>query len=129
MLSLAAFAALTGCEVVDEARRQQKEAELSMSERFLSESDGKTGRSVKLPSTSLKFLVDYAMTNRPAMVSAALAVKDARLRLKSIAADAPLASRTPWNAVNADLSLGYSESSSAEHFDDFDTSTSLHLVM
>ena len=124
LLSLAAFVALTGCEVVDEARRQQKDAEPAMSERFLSESDAKNRRSVTLPSTSLKFLVDYAMTNRPAMVSAALAVKDARLRLKSIAADAPLASKTPWNAVNADLSLGYSESSSAEHFDDFDTSTS-----
>ena len=80
-LSLAAFVALTGCEVVDEARRQQKDAEPAMSERFLSESDAKNRRSVTLPSTSLKFLVDYAMTNRPAMVSAALAVKDARLQI------------------------------------------------
>ena len=46
---------------------------------------------------SLHELVDFAMTNRPSMAAAALAVVDAHLALKEIEADAPLVSGTPWN--------------------------------
>lgn len=123
-LSLLVFLSMPGCKVVEEARLQQQKAALVMSEESAVQDSTNKIESVKIPSVSLQSLVDYAMTNRPAMVSAALAVKDARLRLKSIVADAPLASKTPWNAIDADLSLGYSESSSAEKFKDFDTSTS-----
>lgn len=121
---LLVFLSVTGCEVVEEARFQQQKAARVMSEESAVCNSTNTVESVKISSVSLASLVDYAMTNRPAMVSAALAVKDARLRLKSIAADAPLASKTPWNAIDADLSFGYSESSSAEKFKDFDTTTS-----
>ena len=64
---------------------------------------------------SLKELVQFAMTNRPAMVSAALAVVDARLALREIAADAPLVSYSPWTSPHLALSGGYSESSVADH--------------
>ena len=60
---------------------------------------------------SLRELVQFAMTNRPAMVSAALAVVDARLALREIAADAPLVSYSPWTSPHLALSGGYSESS------------------
>lgn len=120
-LTLFQLLLFAGCRAIENARLMQEEASDSM----LESEAAKCGFApVKLPSASLADLVAYAMTNRPAMVSAALAVEDARLQLKSIAADAPLASKTPWTAIDAGLSAGYSESSSAEHFDDFDTSTS-----
>lgn len=118
---LTALLFFIGCKAVKDARDEQVEASSMMSETAAAKTEFAP---VRLSSTSLSNLVAFAMTNRPAMVSAALAVKDARLQLKSIAADAPLASKTPWSALDASLSLGYSESSTAEHFDDFDTSTS-----
>ena len=63
---------------------------------------------------SLQELVRFAMTNRPAMVSAALAVLDARLALREIAADAPLVSYSPWTSPHLSLSGGYSESSTPD---------------
>ena len=63
---------------------------------------------------SLKELVQFAMTNRPSMVSAALAVVDARLALKEIAADAPLVSYSPWTSPHLALSGGYAESSAPD---------------
>ena len=63
---------------------------------------------------SLKELVLFAMTNRPTMVSAALAVADARLALREIAADAPLVSYSPWTSPHLSLSGGYAESSTPD---------------
>lgn len=63
---------------------------------------------------SLEELVRFAMTNRPAMVSAALAVADARLALMEIVADAPLVSSSPWASPHLSLSGGHSESSLAD---------------
>ena len=111
---------LFGCSAIRDARVQQDKSKKVMHEDLADKCEFKP---IQLASTKLSDLVAFAMTNRPAMVSAALAVKDARLQLKSIAADAPLASKTPWSALDANLSLGYSESSSAEHFKDFDSST------
>ena len=68
-----------------------------------------------LSDRSLKELVQFAMTNRPAMVSAALAVVDARLALREIAADAPLVSYSPWTSPHLALSSGYSESSTPDN--------------
>lgn len=68
-----------------------------------------------LSDRSLKELVQFAMTNRPAMVSAALAVVDARLALREIAADAPLVSYSPWTSPHLALSGGYSESSTPDN--------------
>ena len=70
---------------------------------------------VDLSDCSLRELVEFAMTNRPAMVSAALAVADARLALREIAADAPLVSYSPWTSPHLALSGGYSESSVADN--------------
>ena len=67
-----------------------------------------------LSDCSLRELVQFAMTNRPTMVSAALAVLDARLALKEIAADAPLVSYSPWTSPHLALSGGYSESSTPD---------------
>ena len=68
-----------------------------------------------LSDRSLKELVQFAMTNRPAMVSAALAVVDARLALREIAADAPLVSYSPWTSPHLALPSGYSESSTPDN--------------
>lgn len=113
--------AITGCKSVREAREAQAEVASVMDEEAAAK---QTFEQVKLQSTSLESLVAYAMTNRPSMKAAELAVKDARLQLKAVAADAPVVSKTPWNAINADASVGYSESSSVAHFRDFDHSTS-----
>lgn len=48
---------------------------------------------------------------RPSFRAARLAVDDARLALKEIAADAPIISTTPWNAVDISASASYSEAS------------------
>ena len=69
---------------------------------------------IDLADCSLRELVQFAMTNRPAMVSAALAVADARLALREIAADAPLVSYSPWTSPHLALSGGHSESSAPD---------------
>lgn len=66
---------------------------------------------VSLADYSLKELVDFAMTNRPSMVSAALEVADARLALREIAADAPLVSYMPWTSPHLSASGGYAATS------------------
>lgn len=60
---------------------------------------------------SLHELVDFALTNRPSMAAAALAVADARLALREIEASAPLVSYAPWLSPHLGLSANYSESS------------------
>ena len=105
-------AALAGCGAVRDAKRAQRNA-----------ADAMTGAEVPgavldLKGRTLQELVEFAHKSRPSMRSAALAVEDARLRLREIAADAPLASMTPWNALSANASLGYSESSKTAHWSD-----------
>ena len=70
---------------------------------------------IDLSDCSLRELVEFAMTNRPAMVSAALSVADARLALREIAADAPLVSYSPWTSPHLGFSGGHSESSVADN--------------
>jgi len=60
---------------------------------------------------SLKELVGFAMTNRPSIITAALAVTDARLALREIAADAPLVSYSPWTAPHVSASGGFNAAS------------------
>lgn len=67
--------------------------------------------------SSLEKMVAFALANRPSMMSASLAVKDARLAMKEIASDAPLAGMTPWNAFDVNGNVGHSESSRSAHFD------------
>jgi outer membrane protein len=108
----AAVAAFCGCAAVKDAREAQEAARPA--------GDGVPGEAanVYLGGETLDGLVAYALANRPSMVAARLAVEDARLALREIAADAPLVSSTPWNAVGADVSMSYSEQSRTAHFDD-----------
>ena len=100
---------ISGCMTIFNAQEAQRELE--------GKGNGVCGGSVRkldLSDCSLKELVGFAMTNRPAMVSAALAVVDARLALREIAADAPLVSYSPWTSPHLALSGGYSESSTPD---------------
>lgn len=98
---------LSGCGTIFRAR----EAQRAMVARELGVHEGQKGSRIDLSDYSLRELVDFALTNRPAMVSAALAVADARLGLREIAADAPLVSYSPWTSPHLGLSGGYSASS------------------
>jgi len=60
---------------------------------------------------SLEELVGFAMTNRPSIIAAALAVKDAHLALREIAADAPLVSYSPWTSPHLGASGGFNAAS------------------
>ena len=66
---------------------------------------------IDLTKATLPELVDFATTNRPSMAQAYLQLEAARLSLKSIAADAPILSSTPWNAADVNLGVNYGESS------------------
>ena len=102
LIVFSAVLALAGCETVYEAREAQKELE---PKGFgLEEKSGK----VCLRDYSLKELVDYAMTNRPSVVAAALNVADARLALREIVANAPLVSEFPWSSPWLSANAGYS---------------------
>ena len=110
VIACACAVALAGCETVHDARSAQR-ATLAAHE---SPAPDPESRLAQLEWT-LPALVDFALTNRPAMVIRRLAVDDAHLALKTIAADAPLVSATPWNAVDASASFGHSESSRGAH--------------
>lgn len=123
--SSAAFAAalaaavLTGCAVVREAREAQRDVAA------LGDGSVEVQRPERLPDvgTNLAEMVGYALGARPTMISAALAVQDARLAMKTIEASAPLASSTPWNAVSASGSAGYSATSAQNNFSQLKTKT------
>ena len=118
VLAFLAVLAVVGCSTVEKARESQREVE--------GRSEGAVVLARECPAFggSLEEMVSYALTNRPSMVSARLAVEDARLALKAIAADAPLASSTPWNAVDVNANGGYSASSAPAHLDKLKGKTS-----
>ena len=95
--------AVAGCGTIFEAREAQKALESKgLATAF------PAGEKFDLTDSSLQELVEFAMTNRPSVVAAAMEVMDARLALREIVADAPLVSRFPWNAPHLALSGGYS---------------------
>jgi len=110
--AVAAAAAVAGCAAVRDARMAQDAA------RPAGEGGAASARKVALAGEPLESLVAYAISNRPSMVSARLAVDDARLALREISSDAPIVSSTPWNAVDARASLAYSEASRRAQFSD-----------
>lgn len=114
----AAAAALVGCTAIHEAKEAQDAASARASG---SVSD--TEMEYPVVGESLEEMVKFALANRPSMASAGLAVKDARLAMKEISANAPLASMTPWNAIGADGSVGHSEQSKSKHHDDLGSHT------
>ena len=107
--SLSTLLVLAGCMTIHNAQ----EAQRALEGKGYGETEGQSSR-ICLTDYSLKELVDFAMTNRPSVVAAALAVDDARLALKEIAAGAPLVSYSPWTSPDLSLSGGYSASSPAE---------------
>ncbi len=108
-----------GCGTVRDAR----EAQADVAPKSAEGSRAVALAPVRLHGQSLRALVDFALTNRPAIVKAQLAVRDARLALKEIAADAPIASATPWGGVDAGISGGYGENSRSAHFSDLKAKT------
>jgi len=100
--------AIAGCGTIFEAHQAQQ----ALAPKGCAEAVP-AAEKLDLTDYSLKELVDFAMTNRPSIIAAALAVKDARLALQEIAADAPLVSYSPWTAPHLTASGGYSESSTA----------------
>ena len=114
-----ALAAAAGCATV----RRAHEAQEAVADKS---SDGASAAAapVDLRGRSLEALVAFAMTNRPSVTAARLAVEDARLALKELAADAPLLSDTPWTAPRLSLEGGYSEASRGSTLRDADFRTS-----
>ena len=111
VVAFAAALAVAGCSTVERAREAQREAE--------GRGAGELAHAAEPAAVggTLEEMVSFALTNRPSMVSSRLAVEDARLALKEIAANAPLASSTPWNALDLNANGGYSASSTPAHLD------------
>jgi len=106
--TLACAAILAGCEVVRDARSAQRYCAAWGS--------APAADNARPGAFALPDLVAFALTNRPSMFVRRLAVDDAHLALRSIAADAPLVSDQPWwTAVDASASFGHSESSRGAH--------------
>ena len=103
----AAFALAVGCSTVKNARDVQKATAPKGDDAASATAVGK----LDLRGATLERLVAFAVSNRPSIVSRRLAVEDARLALKALAADAPLVSDTPWTAASLGASGGYAESS------------------
>ena len=102
-------AVLAGCSTVQDAR----EAQEAVSAKGNGTEERGADQRIDLRGSSLEQLVAFAMTNRPSVVSARLAVEEARLAMKSVAADAPLISSTPWTAPKLALGGGYGATSDA----------------
>ena len=119
ILSLAAVLAVAGCTVIRDAREAQREFEACGRDDFVRTDSGR----LDLSAFSLSQFVDFAMTNRPSVASAALAVEDARLALKALRADAPVVSSTPWLAPSLSLSGGYSAASDSASIEDLRAKT------
>ena len=115
VLSVWMAAAVAGCGTVRQAREVQARLAPRGADR---QSAAQAAPVVDLRGAPLRALVEFALTNRPSMVSAALDVKDARLALRQIAADAPIASATPWNGADAAVTTSYSETSPKAKLDD-----------
>ncbi|MBR4614429.1 MAG: hypothetical protein IKO55_02385, partial [Kiritimatiellae bacterium] len=72
--------AIFGCESIVKAEKAQEELAARADDGFA----GETGGKIDLTALDLEGLVDYALTNRPQMATAALSLEDARLALKAI---------------------------------------------
>ena len=111
-----ALALAVGCSTVFEARESQR----ALAAKGEDAACDAAPSPVDFRRQSLEGLVAFALTNRPSVVSKTLAVRDARLALKALAAEAPVVSDTPWTAPKLSVSGGHSESSDAVHLDDGD---------
>ena len=110
LVVVSSLLAVAGCGTIFNAR----EAQLAVKDKGEGVCSDASSPKLDLADYSLRELVDFAMTNRPSMTAAALAVVDAHLALREIEADAPLVSGTPWNAPHLEASAKYSAASMAE---------------
>ena len=95
----AALAALSGCRTISDARAVQRGVEpKSRDVPAAAES-----APVDLRGLDLEGLVNWALTNRPSVVKAELAVESAKLALKTVRSSGPL-------VPQLDMSLGHSQS-------------------
>jgi outer membrane protein len=104
---IAAF--LAGCATIREAHEAQEALAYKGDDGLAP----KPCERVDLRDASLAQLVGFALTNRPSIASKVLAVEDARLALRQLAANAPVLSESPWTAISVGLSGKHSESSEA----------------
>ena len=109
-LAAAALAATVGCSTVRRAQETQAALEAKGAG-----AAAETGGKLDLRGRPLSELVAFALTNRPSVAAARLAVEDARLALREIDASAPLVSATPWTAPGLSLGGGYSASSESDN--------------
>ena len=108
-----------GCSVFTRARKAQDE----VSARGRGETES-VAAPPDLRNRPLSWLVDFAMTNRPSVVAARLAVEDAKLNLKQLAADAPIVSKTPWTSLKLTGNAGYDVvSEQSRHLDGIEFSS------
>lgn len=121
-LGWAVLALAAGCSTVRNAREAQREVAPRGAE-VAPQTTASELAPFNLRGMSLPQLVGFAMTNRPSVVSARLAVEDERLALRQLAADAPVVSDTPWTAPKISLSAGHSESSPGTRLKDHKFST------
>jgi outer membrane protein len=106
------LAVVAGCNAVHRASEAKKTVEnkaLGVADAYVK---------FDLEDYSLRELVEFAMTNRPSVEAASLAVEESRTAMRQLEADAPLVSATPWNAPKISASVGRGESSrSTRHLD------------
>ncbi len=100
---LAALLMVAGCSHIRNAREAQEKVEAS------GRGDKPAFGLVYLKRAPLEQLVAFAMTNRPSVVNARLAVEDARLAIKEAAPDAPLLSDSPWTTPLFTVNGAYEE--------------------
>ncbi len=118
-LTFLSILALTSCTTI----RSAHEAQDALQAKGRDDALAVEQSSVDLRHASLASLTDFALTNRPSVVAKTLAVRDARLALKALAADAPILSDSPWTAPHLSASASYSEASAGTHLRDGDFST------
>ena len=108
---------VAGCATIHSARETQRD----LAPRY-GEDEGSCERlsRVDFRAFSLADLVDFAMTNRPSVLSKTLAVKDAHLALKELVADAPLVGggQAIWTVPKLSVSGSYSAASDGVHAGD-----------
>ena len=117
--AVAFLAVVAGCSTIERAR----EAQDSVKGLSIDDVPSAARANPVFSAMSLEELVGYAMTNRPSMASAALAVDSARLALKEIDADAPLIGSKPWLSPHVSASGSYSEKTPGQRSKDFRFST------
>lgn len=111
---------LSGCSSITDARNSQS----AVAGKSIDDAQYSVSAAIDLKGARLEHLVGFALTNHPLMVASSLAVKDERLALKQLHADAPIVSDTPWTSFSASASAGYDQATRPGEFGDLKFTTS-----